>query len=232
MKKLFSSYLSLTILTLLFSPVLSASIVVNGTRVIYPSSAREISVKMTNMGKRPLLIQSWIDDGDMTAKPENIRVPFVLSPPFNRVDAGKGQTLRISQTDPDLPEDRESVFWLNILEIPAKNPTMEEKNSLQMAFRTRIKFFYRPEKLAGDPSDSIKMLKWQQRGTQLVASNPTPYFVSLANLMVNDQKVEGEMVAPFQSQSFHINGQAGDKITGEFINDFGALISFQSRLQE
>lgn len=127
MKKLFSSYLSLTILTLLFSPVLSASIVVNGTRVIYPSSAREISVKMTNMGKRPLLIQSWIDDGDMTAKPENIRVPFVLSPPFNRVDAGKGQTLRISQTDPDLPEDRESVFWLNILEIPAKNPTMEEK---------------------------------------------------------------------------------------------------------
>lgn len=232
MKKLFSSALLLAMIAVLYSPVLFASIVVNGTRVIYPGNAREISVKMTNMGKRPLLIQSWIDDGDMKAKPENIHVPFVLSPPFNRVDAGKGQTLRISQTDSSLPEDRESVFWLNILEIQAKNPQLSDSNHLQMAFRTRIKFFYRPDKLAGDANDAIKMVKWQQRGNQLMASNSGPYYISLVNIMLNGKKVEGEMIAPFQSQTFALTGKSGDALTGEFINDYGALIGFEAKLQE
>ncbi|MCX8957835.1 fimbrial biogenesis chaperone [Erwinia psidii] len=232
MKRLFFSALFITVVATLFSPVLYASIVVNGTRVIYPASAREISVKMTNMGQRPLLVQSWIDDGDIKAKPENIHVPFVLSPPFNRVDAGKGQTLRISQTDPDLPEDRESVFWLNVLEIPAKSAKTENINSLQMAFRTRIKFFYRPDNLGGEADDSAKMLRWQQQGTQIVASNPTPYYASLVTVILNGKKVEGEMVAPFQSQPFSLSGKAGDKVTGEFINDYGALIAFQATLQE
>lgn len=232
MKNLFYPALFSIIAAMLFSPVLNAGIVVNGTRVIYPAKAREISVKMTNMGKRPLLIQSWIDDGDMSAKPENIRVPFVLSPPFNRVDVGKGQTLSISQIDPDLPEDRESVFWLNILEVPAKDPQNEDANYLQMAFRTRIKLFYRPEKLAGDANTSITMLKWQRQGTQIVASNPTPYYVSLVNVVLNSKKMDGEMVAPFQSQSFNLSGRTGDNVTGEFVNDYGAVIPFQASLQE
>lgn len=98
-----------------------ASVVISGTRVIYSSEAKDVTVKLNNVGKAPVLIQSWIDDGDMTVKPENIRVPFILTPPINRVDPGKGQTLRLSYTGAALPMDKESVFWLNVLEIPAKN---------------------------------------------------------------------------------------------------------------
>lgn len=228
----FSPALCCAIFFTLFSPLLSASIVVSGTRVIYPSDSREVSVKVTNMGERPVLIQSWLDDGDMKSKPENIHVPFVLTPPFNRIDAGKGQTLRISQTDPTLPEDRETLFWLNVLEVPAKNKLLKETNYLQMAFRTRIKFFYRPAGLSGHASDTVKTMKWYSRDGQITASNLTPYYASLASITLGGKKVDGKMVAPFQSQTFNLSGKQGDTINGEFVNDFGAIIDFSATLQE
>src|SRR5471030_1759277 len=97
-----------------------ASIVITGTRVIYPSTEKEVTVKLNNVGVSPVLVQSWIDNGDVNAKPENISVPFILTPPINRVEQGKGQTLRINYTGTPLPVNKESVFWLNVLEIPAK----------------------------------------------------------------------------------------------------------------
>ena len=103
-----------------FSAQSVAGVVVTGTRVIYPSNAKEVSVRLDNKGKSPVLIQSWIDSGDASATPENIQVPFILTPPINRVEPSKGQTLRLSYTGGPQPADRESVFWLNILEIPAK----------------------------------------------------------------------------------------------------------------
>ncbi len=50
-----------------------------------------------------------------------------------------------------LPKDRESVFWFNVLEVPPKPDaaTVANQSLLQLAFRTRIKLFYRPEALKG-----------------------------------------------------------------------------------
>jgi P pilus assembly chaperone PapD len=67
-------------------------------------------------------VQSWIDTGDPTALPEKINVQFVIMPPITRIDAGKGQMLRLIYTGGTLADDRESIFWLNILAIPPKNP--------------------------------------------------------------------------------------------------------------
>ncbi|WP_219367204.1 fimbria/pilus periplasmic chaperone, partial [Enterobacter chuandaensis] len=38
----------------------------------------------------------------------------------------------------------------------------ENLNQLQLAFRTRIKFFYRPDGLKGTPGDAAKGLTWTQ----------------------------------------------------------------------
>ncbi|WP_447878353.1 fimbria/pilus periplasmic chaperone, partial [Serratia fonticola] len=140
----------------LFSTHALASVVISGTRVIYPSDAKEVSVKISNVGPSPVLLQSWIDSGDANAKPSAIKVPFVLTPPMNRVEAGKGQTLRISYAGGTLPMDKESVFWLNVLEVPAKSQAKTDENKLQMAFRTRIKLFYRPASLEGNANDAAK----------------------------------------------------------------------------
>ena len=73
-----------------------ASIVINGTRIIYNGKKKEVTVSVTNNNKVPVLIQNWIDAGLDKAIPEKISVPFVLTPPINRVDAGKSQSLRIT----------------------------------------------------------------------------------------------------------------------------------------
>nr|WP_244618598.1 fimbria/pilus periplasmic chaperone [Serratia fonticola] len=207
----------------MFSVNSMASVVITGTRVIYNSDAREVSVKINNAGSSPVLLQSWIDKGDIGATPASIQVPFVLTPPINRVDPAKGQTLRITYTHGTLPMDRESVFWLNVLEVPAKKQANLDENRLQLAFRSRIKLFYRPIGLEGSANDAAKMVIWSAQGNRIQASNPTPYYVSLVTLSVNGKTVEGEMIAPKSSKIFNLVANTGNEITGDFVNDYGAI---------
>ncbi|CAI1949926.1 Chaperone protein fimC precursor [Serratia fonticola] len=228
MRTLIRNFLMAVMATSLLAAPAVASIVITGTRVIYASDAKEVSVKLNNAGKQPVLIQSWIDRGDANAKPESIKVPFILTPPINRVEAGKGQTLRISYTGEALPMDKESVFWLNVLEIPAKNKASTAENFLQVAFRSRIKFFFRPIGLQGDANEAAKVVTWTGKGNSLLASNPTPYYVSFVTLSVNERKVEGSMIAPHSTLTVKLPGHAGSKVSGEYVNDYGAVRSFES----
>jgi chaperone protein EcpD len=124
-----------------------------------------------------------MDAGTEKAVPANIAVPFVLTPPINRVDAGKSQSLRITYLgSPPLPQDKESVFWVNVLEVPAKSKGIKEDQSrLNIAFRSRIKLFYRPAGLKGNSLQAIKELQWQPAGDGVNVTNPTPYYVSTAS---------------------------------------------------
>lgn len=217
-------------LVCLLSSVAHASIVITGTRVIFPSDAKEVSVRVSNKGKAPVLIQSWIDKGDVDATPDKIRVPFVLTPPINRVDAGSGQTLRIRGTANNLPKDRETVFWLNVLEIPAvpKGTKEDSQNYLQVAFRSRIKFFYRPTGLKGNAGDAATQLQWQAAGNTLRVKNTSPYYVSLSTVKVNGKTLDGKMIAPFGEDTYAAHATAGSKIQAEYITDYGALKKTES----
>ncbi|HCR3025407.1 TPA: fimbria/pilus periplasmic chaperone [Serratia marcescens] len=210
-----------------FPMMASASVVINGTRVIYSSSDKETTVRLNNVGKSPVLIQSWIDDGDPNKKPENINVPFILTPPINRIDAGKGQTLRLSYTGAPLPADKESVYWLNVLEIPAKKQLKGDESLLQMAFRSRIKLFFRPDGLSGDANEAAKQLSWSVTPGGVKATNPTPYFVSLVSLAANGKETEGQMIAPRSALEFKgVSAAAGKSLSVEFVNDYGAVNKF------
>ncbi len=212
----------------IFSSSSLASVVLSGTRVIYPSDAKEVSVKINNVGPSPVLLQSWIDNGDPNAKPAAIKVPFVLTPPMNRVEQGKGQTLRISYAGGSLPMDRESVFWLNVLEVPAKSEAKTSENRLQMAFRTRIKLFYRPAGLQGNANDAYKTVTWNTQGGKVQATNPTPFYVNFVNLSVNGKKLDNAMVAPRSSMVLNLAGNGGNKISGSVVNDYGAVNPFDA----
>lgn len=201
----------------------SAAIVITGTRVIYPSSAREISVKLSNTGVLPVLVQSWIDKGNSEETPEKINVPFTLTPPINRIEAGKGQTLRIAAASPALPKDRESIFWLNVLEIPAKKKNPNNDNYLQIAFRTRIKMFYRPVELQGDANEAASALKWSSTVDGLKVTNTTPYFVSLSSVSLNGKKIDGELVAPKSSITMKLSALRGSELAVSYVNDYGAV---------
>lgn len=225
-----------------FSTSADASIVIGGTRVVYNEGAREVSVQLDNNGDLPSLVQSWIDAGNLDSSPEDSDAPFVLTPPIARVNAHSGQALRIAFTGATqpLPHDHESVFWLNVLDIPPE-PTAapgSNKNFIQLAFRSRIKLFYRPKGLPGTANDAPDALQWKQGRTDkgaltIVASNPTPYHVSM--IAVNavygqkstDLAPQGYMLAPGEQHAFELpkdSGIAPSSVNFSAINDFGGHI--------
>lgn len=169
-----------------------ADIVISGTRIIYPQSSKDVTVKMENRGNNPLLVQSWLDDGRDTVNPQELKLPFVVTPPVSRIDPSKGQTVRITWTQQPLAQDRESLFWFNVLEVPPKAKDADSQNALQLAFRTRIKMFFRPDGLQGDPAVAAGNLQWTQQGTALIANNSSPYYISMAKatITVKGKKIE------------------------------------------
>ncbi|MCY1216164.1 putative fimbrial chaperone YadV [compost metagenome] len=212
-----------------------ASVVIAGTRVIYQATDAEVTVKLSNEGQAPALTQSWIDSGDLRAAPSAIDVPFTLTPPVARIDPGKAQTLRIVYTGEPLPQDHESVFWLNVLEVPPR-PAAEDSdsNKLQLAFRSRIKLFFRPSGLKDSAAEAPAAVSWRvtRAGAHaaLEAHNPTAYHVSFSGveLLGGGKRVrssEGGMVAPGQTAVFPLAGDAvpgaDSKVRYRAISDFG-----------
>lgn len=133
-----------------------AGIVIYGTRIIYPAENKEVMVQLMNQGNRSSLVQAWIDDGDTSLPPEKIQVPFMLTPPVAKVGANSGQQIKIRIMPNRLPTNKESIFYLNILDIPPNSPEDEGKNALKFAMQNRIKLFYRPVGVASVNKETFK----------------------------------------------------------------------------
>lgn len=195
-----------------------ASVTLGGTRLIYDASKREATIPVTNGQQAvPHLIQSWVEvDGNATEK-----APFIITPPLFRLDAGRENTLRVVFTGANkLPEDRESVYWLNVKSIPAVEKS--EQNLLLIAVKSKIKLFYRPAALnTAAAADAWKKLSFSHNGGQLTIKNPTPYYISLFSLKTGSQPVKHPpMIPPFGHVSVN---SAGGTVSWQAINDFGGI---------
>lgn len=197
-----------------------AGVVVGGTRVVYDGSRKETSISVTNKeATKPYLIQSWVEE----VTPTGIRkAPFIMTPPLFRLDAGQENVLRIIRTGGHIPENKESVFWVNIKSIPSSEKT--EANQLQIAVKTRIKLFYRPVGLSGNAGDAYKALKFTRSGNQLLVNNPTPYHVSFYKVSVGNKEVNDPgMVAPQSSLSLTLPAGSFGAASWQAISDFGGI---------
>lgn len=201
-----------------------AGIVITGTRIIYPVGEQEVTIKINNDGDKPVLVQSWIDEGDANASPETAKVPFTLTPPVSRINKGKGQMLRLIYTGSSLPTDRESLFWLNVLEIPAASKG--NKHHLKMAFRSRLKIFYRPVGLAGNANEAGQSVTWKNVPGGVEGTNPTPYYVSMANVTGDKAGktiiAKGGMIAPY-GRIFFPEKKKLLVIYPSYIDDYGRI---------
>ena len=222
-----------------------ANVLIGGTRVVFPAKDGEVTVRLTNDNDHPVLVESWIDRGDIHSTPESVDVPFLITPPLFRMEAKKEQSLRIVYTHEQLPADRESLFWLNVLEVPPK-PTgaqTEGQNLLQLALRSRLKLFYRPAGLPGDPAKAPAELTWKVvadgKGFALEAHNPTPYYVTITelSLVVGGKNATAElgMVAPLSDLRMPLHDvaqkpAAGSVVSFTSLNDFGASIAFKGAI--
>jgi chaperone protein EcpD len=222
-----------------------ASVTIGGTRVVYPLEQREVTVKLDNDSNSPSLVQVWMDNGNADAKPGDIKVPFVITPPIFRMDPKKAQTLRVMYSGDALPQDRESVYWLNVLDIPPKADAAADANVLQLAYRTRIKVFVRPAKLPGNPEDAPAQLNWKiaaspnGKGQAVSVSNPTPYYVSFSEVDVESgghtfKNERGGMVAPHATEVLPVEKMnavtSGAKVHYSAISDYGGAIAGDATL--
>ena len=102
--------LSLMLWCVLLLPWLAwGHVQISGTRVIYPANAREVTLELTNKGSTPSLVQVWIDAGDRRIRPGAEALPFLVTPPITRIEAQRGQSLRLAYVGQGLPQ--EPVSW-------------------------------------------------------------------------------------------------------------------------
>ncbi|PLR38822.1 fimbrial chaperone [Chimaeribacter californicus] len=244
---MFSSTPTPAAMAALFAATLSASysaqadIVLSSTRVVYAQSAKNVTVNLINKGVNPLLAQVWLDDGREDANPQTLKLPFILTPPVSRLDPGKGQTVRITYLGQPVAQDRETLYWFNVLEVPPKPNADEKQSLLQLAFRTRIKLFFRPDGLKGSAAAAAGGLKWSwgEQGGNVAATirNDSPYYVVLhsGDFVQNGKKYPLDLaqVAPFSTLTAPVKGlSAPGKGVVKFstINDFGGLNQYESPL--
>ncbi|WP_445177489.1 fimbria/pilus periplasmic chaperone [Pseudomonas sp. McL0111] len=226
-----------------------AGVVISGTRVIYPAEQKDVSVWFQSKNQTPVLVQVWLDDGDENIAPEKASVPFVATPPIFRLEPGKQQVVRLIYTGEPLPTDKESLFWLNMLEVPPKAQGDEASSQLQLAFRTRLKVFFRPRNLPYDPTQAAEKLRWElvaeQQGFALRVTNPTPYNISFDSVELvaggqrhakpTGQTAAQNMVAPGASNLFSLPGLKSSSASGalvEFktINDLGSVTAYSAKI--
>lgn len=173
-------------------------IYIYGTRIIYPAQKKEITVQIMNEGSRGALVQSWIDDGDTSLPPEKIQVPFVMMPPVAKVSGGSGQQLKIKQLANTLPQDRESLFFLNVLDIPPNSTESEGKNIIKFAMQNRIKFIYRPQGITGVDKNSFSRLNVSYARGAIKIKNNSANWITIPEL-VGNSKINKEtlLLAPW-----------------------------------
>lgn len=210
-----------------------AAVQIVGTRVVYPAAEREVTVRVLNSGNAPRLIQAWADSGDDHETAETSKAPFLINPPLSRIDAGKGQTFRLMFNGASVPQDRESVYWLNVVEIPTKPDAKSGANNyLQFAVRTRIKIFYRPTTLTGDAASAAAQLTWKATHRDgklaLTCTNGSAYNVSMGDVHLKgaaqrDSVTGGGMCPAKGSETFLLEGADTGTVVYSVIDDYGAM---------
>lgn len=196
----------------------NAAFTLSGTRFIYDEGKKNISVEISNANKETFGGQIWIDN---TSQPAT-DVFFTPAPSFFKVAGGEKQIIRLLNINPALPQDRESLFWLNVQEIPPA--PKDGDNVLAIALNTQVKLIYRPKSLK-DGRDKAEQ-KIQVIGSKL--KNPTPYYFAVTAVTVNGQKIKlsSELdkklsqMSPFTE--VNIDRPLVGKVVIEAIDDYGA----------
>jgi P pilus assembly chaperone PapD len=195
----------------------TGGVTVGGTRLIYNGGKKEASLSVTNTDINPYLIQSWAETQNGGAE----KAPFIVTPPLFRLDGNQQNLLRIVRTGGSLPEDRESLYWLNIKSIPAGSKK-EGANTLQIAVKTRIKLLYRPQGLKGTPEDVTGKLTWSQSGTRLTVTNPTPFVMNFQQVKIGGREVKDiTYVLPMSQATFTTPASVSGPVSWKLISDYG-----------
>lgn len=236
--KMFNCKKTISVLTLCIAGILvahqaNAAIALDRTRVIVNGGEKSVSLNISNENKNlPYLAQGWMED----EKGNKISSPMTVLPPIQRVEAGAKSQVKVQVTPAlsALPQDRESLFYFNLREIP---PRSAKANVLQIALQTRIKLFYRPAAIELDKTqaangDWVEKVTLTRQGDKYVVNNPSPYYLTIVE---GRQSAKGNPIA-FQPIMVSPKGQItidapasafGNSPVLTYVNDYGGRPQIQ-----
>lgn len=199
-----------------------AAISLDRTRAIFNGKDKSMTLTIANDNDLlPYLAQAWLENGNM----EKITIgPLIVTPPVQRVEPGKKSLVRITSA-PDieaLPQDRESLFYFNLREVPPKS---EKANVLQIALQTKIKLFYRPASIEAKPNAIWQdQLVLNETPTGYLVENPTPYYITVTGIAESKSALDKGEFEPFMiapKSQLDINSQHYSAPLISYINDYG-----------
>ncbi|RYC47398.1 fimbrial biogenesis chaperone [Pectobacterium zantedeschiae] len=213
---------------LFLMPSAYSALSLDRTRVIFNDDEQSATVMLMNQNaENPFLAQSWLTD----ERHNKVTTPLMVLPPLQRIEAKGYSLIRLVKTEQitQLPTDRESLFYLNVREIP---PKAEKPNVLQIAIQSEIKVFFRPR--------SVKPAKdeiWQEKltvrktGNAFQVENPTPYYITVSSILKQPKATRANptsllkgnafMIAPRSTLSVEVNDGSVDRFYLYYVNDYG-----------
>ncbi len=206
---------------LMMSQAASASLSTDQTRYIFQGNKESLTITVKNNDReRTFGGQAWVDN----IVEKDTRPTFVVTPSFFKVKANGQQTLRVIMASDHLPQDKESVYWLNLQDIP---PALKG-SGLAIALRTKLKLFYRPASLTEGRKGAEEGISLQTRpdGKTLLV-NTTPYIYAIGGLLdANGKTISVDSDATQKLLMFMPGDEVavkGNVAKVNSLNDYGEL---------
>lgn len=209
-----------------------SAVTLDRTRIIFPGTEKSINITISNDNpEEAYLAQSWIEDlqGNKLTKGA-----ILATPPLQRIEPNSKSLVRLSTTPEfsQLPQDRESVFYFNLREVPPKST---DGNTLQIALQSRVKLFYRPASILSESET-----KWAHKVTLTKTTkgyrlnNMTPFNLTVIGLgnsktLSEQSAFEVVMVPPKSTQDIPSPSLSTPYLT--YINDYGGKPTLSFRCQ-
>ena len=176
-------------------------VTLGSTRVIYKSTDEMSVVKATNFSEKNYwLLRSWVSNYFDDQKNEC----FIVTPPLHRIEPNDEIQLQIKAIrEEKIPDDRESLFRLNVLAIPPKTFLSTDVKEIK-------------------PYDITKKLYVHKFNDLVTIKNPTPFFVTLVNISIDGKTIHrdiDEVIKPYSE--INIDARNPKWIEFSTVNDKG-----------
>ncbi|WP_028768977.1 fimbrial biogenesis chaperone [Shewanella fidelis] len=227
-----------------FPQPLFAGVGLDKSRFVYIVGTKSAQFRLVNHNAYPVIVSLWLDSGDMSATPESTTAPLIVSPPIVQLNPKEVTTAKLIDAGitEGLPDDRESLLWLNVLEQPPfeKQTSAEQAMTEQVmaiAMQVQYKVFVRPTSIKPNNDAAFKQITFllvtrKQAAPILQLHNPTAYHLSLKQLQLLGscgQKIMiNDVLKPYAKKAISLDAdiQASCIETVEYrvINDEGKTI--------
>lgn len=214
------SYLKTTLLTLfLSSNVSQAAVVLNASRVVMEGTT-EKAITFDNTSDSPFIVQV---EADKKGEPD-----FIAMPPVFKIKEKGGQTVKIKLLSTALPQDKESLFYLNFTQIPGTKKEANSESQLSIIIKSRLKVIYRPKAVNVFSAKEESKVAYRIQSGKIVVSNDSPNVLSIRNIS-NEKHVLAENITLMPGKDFSVSlkdKSINGPLKAVMLNDYGMPVNF------